>query len=247
MNKAQRMRVLEQLEKGEITSDEAADQLGNLEAVPRSEGMQTGGPQKPMDVLAALDRGDISADEAATRLQASSAKASAQSPTRVRYEQGPGGTRASVTPKDGPNFGGFRHWWLLPLFAGLIITAASGLWMQEILTERGIGMLFLCSWAPLAIGLALLILGWASRNGTWVHVRVRNPGGSPRLIAISLPAPLGLVAWSIRTFGPHIDALDGTAIDEILTALDQSIRKGEPLYVKVHDDGDGEQVEVFIG
>jgi hypothetical protein len=248
MNKAQRMRVLEQLEKGEISPDEAADQLGKLEAVPRPEGMQTGGPQKPMDVLAALDRGEISADEAATRLQASGAKANVQSRTRVSYEQKSGETRASASPKDEPNFGGFRHWWLLPLFAGLIVTAASGLWMQEILTERGMGLLFLCSWAPLGIGLALLILGWASRNGTWVHVRVRNPhGGGPRLIAISLPLPLGLASWSIRTFGPHIDALDGTAIDEILTALDQTARKGEPLYVKVHDDGDGEQVEVFIG
>jgi hypothetical protein len=248
MNKAQRMRVLEQFETGEISADEATAQLGKLEAVPDPEGIQTSGPQKPMDVLAALDRGEISADEAAARLQAGSGKASVQSRTRVSYEQKSGETRARVTTKDEPNFRGFRHWWLLPLFAGLIVTVASGLWMQDILAGRGMGLLFLCSWAPLSIGLALLSLGWASHNGAWMHVRVRNPhGGGPRLIAISLPLPLGLASWSIHTFGPHIDALDKTAVDEILTALEQTTRKGEPLYVKVHDDGDGEQVEVFIG
>lgn len=246
MNKAQRMRILEQLENGEISPDEAAKLLGQLQADTPADSPTA--DQTPMDVLEAVDRGEISADEAASRLQASAAKASAKSRTRVRYEQHDGGTRASVNPKSEPDFGRFRHWWALPFVAGLIVTAASGMWMQDILTDRGIGFLFLCAWAPFGIGLALLVLGWASRSGTWVQVRVRNPsGGGPKLIAISLPLPLGLAAWSIRTFGPHIDALDQTAVDEILAALNDTARKGQPLYVKVDNDDGGEQVEVFIG
>lgn len=242
MNKADRMRILEQLESGAISPDEAARLLGTAQESPRPQDPASKGPQRPMDVLEDLERGDISTEEAAARLQAARAKPQGQ------QEPQNGEAKQKLKSRPAPEFGRFRQWWLVPFLAGLIVTAASGLWMQDILTERGVGFLFLCAWAPLGIGLALLTLGWASRNGAWLHVRVRNPhGGGPRLIAISLPLPLGLASWSIRTFGEHIDGLDKTAIDEILMALDQTTRKGEPLYVKVHDDGDGEQVEVFIG
>ena len=104
------------------------------------------------------------------------------------------------------------------------------------------------SWVPMLVGIALMLIGWSSRSGAWLHVRVRpNKASAPRLIAISLPIPLGLTAWFINTFGPRIHGMDDQAMKEVLEALDQRRTGGAPFYVKVDESASGAEVEVFIG
>jgi hypothetical protein len=41
--------------------------------------------------------------------------------------------------------------------------------------------------------------------------------------------------------------MENTSLDEIILALEDSSKAGNPLYVQVDEGNDGEQVEVFIG
>lgn len=224
-----RMDILGRLERGEISPDEAAEQL-------QAGSMRKRTSNTPMEVLEQLERGEISADQAAAALR----KGKHRKQSKAVIAQ---------TGRPRPDFEHVRRWWILPMAAGVVITALTAWWMQGILQTRGVGLLFLCTWIPLAIGLLLILLGWASQFGTWLHVRVHpNKAGAPRRIAISMPLPLGLTSWFLRVFGVHIQGLDATAVDEVLAALDQSGKDGTPFYVEVDNpDGGGEHVEVFIG
>lgn len=228
-----RLEILERLERGEISPDEAAQLLENGSPAPQT-------PSTPMEVLEQLERGEIDADQAASLLRKGRPRKKRKHIRQVVTHQ---------KPKDPPRIDHLRRLWLVPLAIGILITALSGFWMQSILTDRGLGLLFLCSWIPLALGVLLIIIGWASQFGTWLHVRVHpNKPGAPRRVVISLPLPLGLASWFLRVFGGYFDSLHATAVDEILRALDESGKSGMPLYVEVdNSDGSGEYVEVFIG
>jgi hypothetical protein len=101
---------------------------------------------------------------------------------------------------------------------------------------------------PFWIGVVItIVLAWQSQKGHWIHLRIRQkPGEKPGMIVISLPLPIGLAAWFIRTFGQFIPGLKDKHIDELLDAVRDSVSMDTPLYVNV-DDKDGEHVEVFIG
>jgi hypothetical protein len=93
-----------------------------------------------------------------------------------------------------------------------------------------------------------MVLGWNSKTGPWVHIRVQQqPGEKPERIAISLPLPIRFFAWTIRNFGSFIKGLDATGLDEVILALEKNSPDDAPLSINVSDDGDGNQVKVFIG
>ncbi len=58
---------------------------------------------------------------------------------------------------------------------------------------------------------------------------------------------LGLAGWFLRNFGSHIEGLNGTNVDEILTAISAAKTMTEPLIVNVDEGDGGERVQVFIG
>lgn len=228
-----RMDILGRLERGEINPDEAAKFLASGSPVPES-------PSSPMEVLEQVERGEISADQAASLLRQGRV-------TKKRVHAQRIVTHRRINSQ--PDFDHLRRWWLLPLTIGIVFTALGAWWMQTIIESRGVGLLFLCSWFPLALGVLLIIIGWASQFSTWLHVRVQpNKPGAPRRFAVSMPLPLGLTSWFLRNFGIHIQGLDATAVDEILVALEKSGKDGTPFYVEVDNaDGGGEHIEVFVG
>jgi len=92
------------------------------------------------------------------------------------------------------------------------------------------------------------VLAWQSRTARWLHLRIQQKEGEwPHNIAISFPLPIRLTAWFFRLFGNKIPGLQGTSVDEMIMALDNTTSPGNPLYVKVEEGEDGERVEVFIG
>lgn len=86
---------------------------------------------------------------------------------------------------------------------------------------------------------------WWSKNARWLHLRISEPG--ERKIAISIPLPLTLAARVLRIAQPFAPQLKDTGVDELILALRDSKRSNDPLYIDVHDEKEGEHVEVVIG
>jgi len=152
--------------------------------------------------------------------------------------------KAEVIPEDAQKW---RRFWSIPLWIGVGLIVVGAFLMYYAQQSAGIGLWFLCAWIPFLIGLAFVVIAWQSRNSAWLHLRIKQPPGEwPQRIALSLPLPLGLTAWFIRTFRPFIPHMDDIALDEVLLALQGTTTKETPFYIQV-DEEDGEHVEIYIG
>lgn len=139
-----------------------------------------------------------------------------------------------------------KRWWVLPFGVGLLITILGAIWMYMGYTANGFGFGFWLSWIPFLLGIFILALSFQSRDSVWLHVRIKQkPGETPQRIAISLPLPLSLTRWAISTFGNKIPGMQDQPVEEYSEML-KSVSPEDPFYVHV-DEGDGEEVEVFIG
>jgi len=139
-----------------------------------------------------------------------------------------------------------KRWWVLPFGVGLLITTLGAVWMYSGYTANGFGWGFWLAWLPFILGIFILAISFQSSNGLWLHVRIQQkPGETPQRIAISLPVPISLTQWVLRTFGNRIPGLRDQPLENISEILN-NLSPEEPFYVHVDDD-DGEIVEVFIG
>jgi len=152
------------------------------------------------------------------------------------------------TPPSSEEIQKWKRWWMIPLWIGSGITVIGGLLMFWAYSAGGLGFWFACAWFPFLLGVAVLALAWGSRTSPWLHVRIHQaPGQTPQKIAISLPIPVRLTAWGLRTFGHHIPNMEGTNLDEVILALKDVSKDSTPLFVDVNEGQDGERVQVFIG
>jgi hypothetical protein len=222
------MHILQMIEDGKISAAEGLRLLNAMtgkmaeaaEATPGTEATGTGEPE----VIAGEP---AQAESAPTGEIGQTAKSSAAHDPQIQY---------------------WRRWWMIPLYIGVGITIVGALLMYWAIQASGIGFWFLCSWLPFLFGVGIIALAWASRTSRWVHVRVDNAEGKkPNRIAISLPIPLRVVAWALRTFGNRIEALKHTAIDEMLLALEDSATPDAPIFIDVDQGEKGERVQVYIG
>jgi hypothetical protein len=142
----------------------------------------------------------------------------------------------------------WRKWWIIPFWIGVVITVGGGGLMYWAWSAKGIGVGFVLSWIPFLIGIGILVLGWNSRTGPWLHLRIQQkPGEKPERITISLPMPIRFVAWGLRTFGSFIPNLGASGLDEIILALGESSQAESPLIIDVDDEDEGEKVKIYIG
>ncbi len=149
---------------------------------------------------------------------------------------------------EGEDLDKWRVWWIIPFWLGVGITTLGGALMYWAWSVNGLGIGFILAWIPFLIGVGTLVLGWNSKTGPWVHIRIhQKPGETPERIAISLPIPIRFFAWTIRTFGSFIPGLDTAGIDEVILALSNNSPGEPPLSINVSDDEDGEQVIIYIG
>jgi hypothetical protein len=115
-------------------------------------------------------------------------------------------------------------------------------------SSNGIGFGFALTWIPFLIGVGVTVLGWNSKTGPWIHIRIlQKPGETPERIAISLPLPIRFIAWIARTFGRFIPDHDIAGLDEIILAIKRNSPGDPPLSINVKDEDDQEQVDIFIG
>jgi hypothetical protein len=139
-----------------------------------------------------------------------------------------------------------KRWWILPFGIGLLITILGAIWMYTGYTAKGFGWGFWLAWIPFILGIFITAVSFQSSNSVWLHLRIKQrPGEKPQRIAISLPIPISLTRWIISTFGNRIPGMRDQPLDEYSDLL-KSVSPEEPFYLHV-DEGDGEEVEVFIG
>jgi hypothetical protein len=152
----------------------------------------------------------------------------------------------ALSPKS-PKVTKWKSWWWIPMWVGVGITLVAAFLMYLAWHESGLGFWFACTWFPFLLGVGIMALAVGSRYARWIHIRVtQKPGEKPGRIAISLPIPLHLTAWFLRTFRHRIPGLENTAVDEVIMALKVATPE-TPFYVEVDEGEDGEHVEVYIG
>jgi len=209
-------------------------------------------PISRLQVLQMIEDGQITADEGLHMLER---LAEQEAGTTGETASGPilGNTPADDpvphrSPDLDPNMKYWQRWWLIPFCIGLGLTALTGLALYGLAQLWGPVWATLCAGLPLLLGLTVTALAWVSRKARWIHVRVDTGQTEwPKHISISLPVPLGLVAWAVRTFGWRIPALQRTAIDDVLVALDDTKTVDAPIFVDVNQNEKGERVQVYIG
>ena len=237
-NENERLHILDQIDRGEITASEGMQRLQALGAaetqpaeLPDSGETASNSPQAP----------DISASENPPELDQPPPAGTSGPEVLV----GEPVTGASALP---PGADKWKKWWTVPVWVGTAIAVLGSMLMYTVYLSRGMGFWFLCSTLPFAVGLLLMIIGVQSRSAKWLHLRIQQePGASPQKIAISFPLPIRFSAWFFRTFGQFIPNLDGMAVDQIILALDQTTTPENPVYISVDEGERGSKVDIYIG
>ena len=249
----ERMQILSMIDSGQITAEEGLRLIKALEgaAVDDEEQKLVEGQylQDVGNVVEVPSPTSVQVQETVVESQAQAVGPSSDSSEGAEPSMGLPEVKEEAEPSKpsvDQKFKGWRHWWQIPLWAGVFITVLGGVSMYLAYRSGGFGFWFACAWFPLLLGVLVMALAWASRNVRWLHVRVQQKEGQrPRNIAISIPLPLRLTAWFVRTFGSRIPSLDKVNnLDQMILAL-ENISPDAPFSVDVDDDG--EKVQVFIG
>jgi hypothetical protein len=209
--------------------------------------------EEQIKILKMLEAGQISTAEAA-QLLAALDPASERQQEREQDEQGERGdpaptewTQSRGEYQEAPGGPGekWRGFWVYPLLAGGVVLFVGALVVSLVYATRAGRGWLLCGWPPLFVGLAIMLLAFWARQATWMHLRVQEEG--KRKIAFSFPLPLALAAWAVRLAQPFVPQLQESGVDDLIIALRASGSRGEPFFIDVQDDENGERVQLYIG
>lgn len=233
-NPEERMKILEKVERGQQSTAEAISSLYAEEPIlPLSEKTA---PATPMEVLESLEKGEINPDEAAEQL-------GSQKPKFQPWME-------SFEPVSSPSEEamGRGTMWLLPLWGGIGLVLLSALWMSSRFENGGIDFWFFAAWLPLAFGILLISLAWASRRSPWLrlNLRSRSSEGIQRL-NIRFPLPIGILAWTVDHFEDRITGVNVNNLREIVNADGFAGPLKDPIVIQVQDEDDGDEIEVILG
>lgn len=135
-----------------------------------------------------------------------------------------------------------KRWWVLPFSMGLLITVLGAIWMFSGYTNSGFGWGFWLAWIPFLLGIFIVAVSFQTSRSVWLHVRVKQkPGESPQRISISLPLPISLSKWFLSTFGERVPGLRDQPLENYAAIL-EDISPEEPFYVHVDEDGEEVEV-----
>jgi hypothetical protein len=183
-----------------------------------------------MQILEMIESGEISAAEGARRLEALAEPVQPPSSTEAARIALPVWVRRICQAV---------------FWSGVVLTAGGALLIALFYSgEAGVGSA-ICGWPLLVVGLLGLLLGTWLPSATWFSLRVREHGS--RRISLALPLPLGPIAWIVRLVRPFVPQLQDMAVDEVILALREEVRKGHPFVVDVDEGDNGERVHVYIG
>ncbi len=189
------------------------------------------------EILRLVQEGKVTAEEAARLLDAMGG----EQPAAEVLPADDAVTPESAPPAaDRPRKVGSPYWIFLFLF-GLGWTLAGAA-----LTLWALGTGWMLLTVPfLLVGLVILSLGAASRDASWLSIRITDAAGR-RKVALNFPLPLPVLAWGVQIARPFVPQLRDTAVDELILSLQESGVPGELLLVDVIDDESGERVQVRV-
>ena len=237
--KAHRLEILQQIENGEITLEEASRWLAALDRVQSKNGSH---PEEDAGTDPAVEMAAAGEINTAVELTPEPVSVEIQSdetdPQETTSTQTASGSEELQTPF-------WRGWWLVIFIPGLILLAASVSWMLQGYKAAGLSWGFWLSFIPFTIGVLMTWIGWEVRLARWLHLRIKQknrPG--PSEFNLSLPLPFGLVSWGIRRFGFFSAPLKEKNIEGAWEELNQAVATDGPMHVFVDDNDD--QVEIWI-
>jgi hypothetical protein len=202
-------------------------------------------------ILQMVEEGKISAEQAASLMKALEEDPTPREIEVLQAEPSVGfeGSEASSAPEFENVKARARRFAMIPLWIGVLIAVLSAWGIYGIQQNAGMNFWFYCLLFPLFLGVLLIVIGAGGQSARWLYVNVdrRYAQDGPRNITLGFPLPLGLTSWFLRTFGHNIQGMKNTNVDDIIQILDTTKKSGEPFIVNVHDDEDGEHVQVYIG
>ncbi len=243
-NQEERRLILEMIANHKITAEEGLSLLQSLPPAEEEEFAEDDQLPSPAEPEAAPQTSPFPSDAEGQPLGADQTETESVEPMPSGGQSQPTSDQASGAK---PEFSRWRRFWTIPLWIGVGITVASALLMVWAQRASGLGFWFFCAGVPFTLGVILIALAWQTRAAPWLHLRVhQKPGEHPQNIAISLPLPLGISSWFLRTFRHRIPGMEGVSIDEIIATLHQSTSPENPIFIEVEEE-DGEQVQIYIG
>jgi len=249
MDEQARMKILEMIENGSISAKEGLRLIETLNGAGDEVTAPASGEGEPQVAFSeTADSSGTSTQAPLPEIEFASADQTQEAEPEVSTgssEEDSPKTRTTPLPEDVEKW---KRWWMVPMWVGVGILILSAMWMYAAYANSGIGFWFICSWIPFLFGVGLVALSYGSRRSRWLHLRVdQKPGERPQHIAISMPLPIGLASWFMRTFGHMIPDLRDKHIDEMLQAVSENTNAENPLYVEVDEGENGEKVKVYIG
>jgi hypothetical protein len=226
-----RKQVLQMLQDGMITADQAADLLAAL------------GPDGTLD--------NVKNSGVGVNFGERPAESQPQRAVWLSSEE-PGVEGDVIMPRAAaPDMNRFRRFWQIPFFICLTFFAGTGLWLRALYqaSDGAISFGFVCLWSFFILTFGLTIMAFISRQSPWIHVRVRRKKGTR--ISVSLPLPFGLVSWGlnlVERFVPESERGKVQMASQFIEAAREGLQRAytEPIIIDINDD-DGDMVQVFIG
>ena len=249
---SERKQILSMIESGKITPSQG---VKLLQALDDSTGeSETGAEQTGQEVISLeplIDQSQVltgnPGPETAEQSQAVLEDIPSE-PNEDTSSSTAGETRLPPKQVDAPDFQSWRHWMMIPLWTGVVVTILGGILMYVTwMASRSPSFWFACAWVPFLIGIGLIALAWGGRSVRWLHIRIQQRAGEwPQKLAFSIPLPLKLLAWIVRTFGDRIPNVKGKDMDQMILAL-QNTSPEAPFSIDVDEGENGERVQIFIG
>lgn len=184
-------------------------------------------------ILELIEQGEISAQEGIRRLEG-------EIGAEVEAEVIPA---RPVAPPVRPGL--VRILWQVVFWSGVAVLVGGALLIAAVYAWNAATGWLICGWPLFALGVLVVIVGWWMREARWFALRVKERGG--RRVNLALPMPLGPLVWLLRVLKPFIPQLAETGVDELLAAMHDEVRDGQPFVVEVDEGEDGEQVQVYFG
>lgn len=177
---SERMTILERLERGEITPQEAERLLATASSAPAQ-------PTR-MGILEQVERGELNADQAAGMfvMDAVVEKTKFVHHGEPLYDE-EAEEDVTFTPAESSDI------WKYFLGGGLFVLLVSAALMAFIMQRSGMNFWFYCTWLPLALGIAVTALAYATRNSTWLQMQVRSRKSDGHKVFFTLPLPVSMI------------------------------------------------------
>ena len=219
MSSEERKKILQMVEEGKISAEDAAKLMRALDEDAESE----------------MDEAEIEVIESR--------------PDPGFESDASSGSRRPEAPEFDAIKARARRFSLIPLWTGVFVTVFSAWIIYSIQQNAGVNFWFYCMTLPLMFGVLLIALGAGGRTSRWIYINVdrrdAKPGDGPKHITLGFPIPFGFVAWFFDTFGHNMSGMSKGKVEGIVQMMHATRESGEPLMINVDDDD--AHVQVYIG